>query len=324
MKLTKIARVMTLCCIAIPLAACGALSGSNNTDWPPDRITMYVPLEPGGGTDIVARSFATELSEAVEVDVVVENNPGGGTVVGLNSLHGGEQDGSELMVVGTTIVSVEPAGQADLSPDDFTVLGVINADPPAIAVRDDAPWQTIDEFLDAARSSPDSVRVATGNPKGVWDVVATALMDSSDLPWRPIPTEGGAAASVQALLANEVEAAVMSPAEMREQIRAGNLRVLAVGSEERLPFLDDVPTFEESDLMPDPPGTFRPVLAPPELDDEAQEALTSAITEVAASDSFVDWQTENWLGPLSLGPDEASEYLDDQSEIFADFLVGAE
>lgn len=300
---------------AAMLSACSGPAGTSRSQatWPPeDRVTIIVPLSPGGGTDTIARKLASLLEARIGKPVVVENRPGGGTVIGLNRLHKAEPDGTTLMLIGSTIASVKAAGQTDLTPSDFTVLGMVNADPPTITVRADSEWDTIDEFVQHVRDHPRKVRVATGNPQGVWDVGAESLRDQSNLPWRTYPTEGGAAPSVTALLGERVEAVTVSYPEVREQVRAGKLKVLAVGNEKRLKSLPDVPTFAEAKLTPDPLTAPRPVLAPPGMDAEMAKEIESDVLAVAKSKEFQGFLEKNAMAPKTLNAEETRKYLDGQ------------
>lgn len=314
--------------LATSLAACGNLGpteSKGSTSWPPEgQIKIIVPLDAGGGTDTLARQFASELESQTGAQVVVQNRPGGGTVTGMNEVHEAEPDGTTLMMVGTTIASVDAADQSELTPDDFTVLGMVNSDPAAIAVSTDSPWRSIDEFVEHVRDNPDEVRVATANPQGVWDVVASTLAADSDLPWRPIPTEGGAAPAITAVLGGRIEAVLVSPAEMQEQIRAENLRVLAVAGDELPETLADTPTFEEAGLAPNPPSTFRPILGPPGMSQELQDDISKAVAEVASSPELQDQMADDWLNSKVLDPQETRKFLDRQVSEYADYFASTQ
>lgn len=301
--------------IGVLLTACSGPAGTSTSQgtWPPEeRVTIIVPLDPGGGTDMIARKLASLLEARIGKQVVVENRPGGGTVVGLNRLHKAKPDGTTLMLIGSTIASVKAAGQSELTPGDFTPLGMVNNDPPTITVRADSKWDTIDDFVRHVRANPDKVRVATGNPQGVWDVGAETLRERSKLPWRNVPTEGGAAPSVTALLGERVEAVTASVPEVLEQVRAGKLKVLSVGSDERLKFLPEVPTFAEAKLTPEPLTAPRPVLAPPDMDQELAKKIEGDVLAVAKSKKFQRFLAKNAMAPQTLNAKQTRKYLDGQ------------
>ena len=122
--------------------------------YPVRPVTVIVPMNPGGGTDLVGRAFAEALKKQLDQSFAVENVPGAGSAIGTTKLHGAKPDGYTLLMALSSISIIPEADKLFGRPPTFTVdqfvpLALLSADPTILVVRSDLPWKTAKEFIDS-------------------------------------------------------------------------------------------------------------------------------------------------------------------------------
>ena len=157
--------------LAVAMAGTAALAawsgGAAAADFPTHQVELIVPFQPGGGTDGVARAFSEAARKHMSQSVVVLNKPGASGAIGWTDMINAKPDGYKLAVVTVELVTLKPMGLAKFSYDDVQPIIQFNADPAAITVRADAPWNTIEEFLAAARKESGKIGVGKSKQKAV-------------------------------------------------------------------------------------------------------------------------------------------------------------
>ncbi|RYF66506.1 MAG: tripartite tricarboxylate transporter substrate binding protein, partial [Comamonadaceae bacterium] len=155
--------------ISLGLVATAAAQGS---EFPNKTIELLVPYQPGGGTDGLARAFADASRKHINQSIVVVNRPGAGGAIGWQEVINSRPDGYKLAVLTVELLTLPHLGLAKFNYDDFQPIAQLNADPAAITVKADAPWNTIEEFLAAAKKAPDTVRVGNSGNGSIWHLAA--------------------------------------------------------------------------------------------------------------------------------------------------------
>jgi len=259
-------------------ALAGAQSNSNN--FPNHTIELLVPYQPGGGTDGLARAFSEASRKHTSQSIVIVNRPGAGGAIGWTEVINSRPDGYKLAVLTVELLTLPHLGLAKFNYDDFQPIAQLNADPAAITVKADAPWNTIEEFLAAAKKSPESVRVGNSGNGSIWHLAAAALEDKTGTRFGHIPFQG-AAPAVLALLGGHIEAVAVSPAEVTTHVQSGKLKVLMVMADKRVKGFDNVPTAKERgiDLSI---GTWRGLGAPKNTPPEVMAKLREITAKTAA------------------------------------------
>ncbi len=297
----------------------GSSDGGAAADYPTGPIELVVAWSAGGGTDVMARAFAQSAEEHLGVPINVVNKPGSSGAVGWGEIaHSTEPDGSTLTLVSPEIGFMEEQGLYDFGLDDFTLITLINQDPAALAVKADAPWDTLEEFLEDARANPGSISVGNSGPGLAWDLATTAIEMEADVELTHVPYDG-AATAVQAVLGGTLDAMTFSIGEVRAQVDSGEMKVLALADEERLEALPDVPTFTEEgyDVVT---GTFRGVAGPAGMDPEIVSTLNDAFVDMAEEDVFVDVMNNNSFGIRVMETDEFQPFFENAREMYVDLL----
>ena len=235
-----------VCLLMAGFTACTP-SGSESSNFPDRPITFLVPWAAGGGTDLSSRMLASSLEKSLGQPVNVVNRTGGGGVVGHLALSQARPDGYTIGAITGEITMMHWMGLTPLTEANYTPLGMTMNNPASITVRQDAPWQSLEELLDDIKANPGSLQASGTSRGGIWDLarigfLKAAGMKESDMPW--VPSQG-AAPSLQELIAGGVDVVTAALAEVAPLMQAGQVRVLAVMSEDRLEAFPDIPTLKE-------------------------------------------------------------------------------
>ncbi|MEM7370181.1 MAG: tripartite tricarboxylate transporter substrate binding protein [Bacteroidota bacterium] len=224
-----------------------APSSSSSNDYPTRPLTFLVPWAAGGGTDLSSRMLATSLEKKLGQPVTIVNRTGGGGVVGHLALAQARPDGYTIGAITGEITMMHWMGVTDLTSDNYTPLALTMNNPASITVRADAPWQNLDELLAAIKANPGKHQASGTSRGGIWDLARIGFLRAADLPETSMPwvPSQGAAPSLQELIAGGVDVVTAALAEVAPLMKAGQVRVLAVMSEERLAAFPDVPTLKE-------------------------------------------------------------------------------
>jgi tripartite-type tricarboxylate transporter receptor subunit TctC len=267
---------------------------AQGSNYPTRPIELIVPAGAGGGTDVLARAFAEAAKKHLPQPITVINRPGASGMIGHGEMINARPDGYKLAIVFAEVVIVPHLGLSKLSYEDFTPIARLNADPAAITVKADAPWNTIEEFLAASRAKPGEIKMGNAGPGSIWHLAHAALEDKVGVKYNPIPF-GGAAPAVLALLGGHVDAVAVSPGEVSTHVASGKLKTLTVMADRRLKGFDAVPTLKERgiDLSI---GTWRGLAAPKATPPEVIAILVEA-TRKAADEAVI----KDTLDRLSMG-----------------------
>lgn len=215
--------------------------------YPNKTIHYIVPYPPGAFNDTMARIFAQKLSEAWGVPVVVENRPGGGTLIGSDAVAKAAPDGYTLLGVAFPF-GANPSIYKSLPYDtvkDFTPLLLAGQTQNLLVVRPSLPVKSVQEFIDYAKKNPGKVNYgSTGT--GSSNHLSMELFKSitgTDIVHVPYK---GSAPMVNDMLGDHIDAAFDNTPNVLPQVKAGKLRALGVSSKTRTPLAPDVPTVSEA------------------------------------------------------------------------------
>ena len=215
-------------------------------EYPTKPIQLICPYGAGGVTDVVARLVGDKMTEHIGKPVIVANKPGGGTAIGTGFVAASKPDGYTMLINMTGGFIVTPLITQNLpyKMSDFTPIGKMVVAGYAILVNKDVPAKTLKEFIVYVKKNPKSL--SYGSPGvGTIDHLAMELFNiqtQMDLPHIPYASQ---LPVLTALMGNHVQAAVGTTSISLPYIKAGQIRVLAVLSEQRDSLLPEVPTSVE-------------------------------------------------------------------------------
>ena len=218
--------------------------------WPSKPITMIVPFPPGGLADLVARPVAEAMSRDLGQPVVIENKAGAGGGIGMGLAAKAKPDGYTILLALSSLTVIPEADvllgrPAMFALPDLRPVARFTADPTVLAVRADAPWKTVQQFIDDAKKRPGAINYGSSGNYGTMHVPMEILAQSAGVKMTHIPFTG-AGPAVVALLGGQIDAVSSGPATVLQQVKAGKLRVLAHWGASPLATLPEAPSLKDA------------------------------------------------------------------------------
>jgi putative tricarboxylic transport membrane protein len=297
--------------------------GDADTAGPVSGLRIMVPNDPGSGYDTTARTAAKAMEDAELTDTVeVFNVPGAGGTVGLQQTVNDAGSEELLLQMGLGVVGAVYTNQSEATLDDTTPIARLIEEAEAIVVPQDSPYSTLDELVAAWAADPGGVPVGGGSSPGGPDHLTPMLLAQAV---GVEPTEvnyvayDGGGELLAALLGSKVVFGATGVGEIAEQAKAGELKILAVTSEEPVPDVD-APTLSEAgvDLVF---SNWRGLVAPPDIPDDAKQRFVDLITDMHDSQEWKTALEENgWIDAFITG-DEFATFLQDENQRVSDVLT---
>jgi tripartite-type tricarboxylate transporter receptor subunit TctC len=310
--------------LVFALAGCALLATPGHAEYPDKPIRYIVHVSPGGATDAMARKLGNVLQQALGQPVVIENRPGGRGASEMAELKTAKPDGYTIGTVTNTHIAAfhQTLKQYDINSVDW--IAELVEEPYLIVVRNDSPIKDLKDLIRAIEAAPGKMVIA-GFTRGsglhtAWEM----LMKEAGVPhdaanWVPYDSVGDA---VTALLGNHGIATVAYVDIAKEHVEAGNLRVIGVMTDKRLPQFPDVPTFKEQGFdVSSQWKQWRGVIGPKGMPDDMKQKLADAIEKC-----FKDPDMQTYLKAASLeysflGPKQFTQFAKDQDKITVDWLT---
>ena len=292
-------------------AATGASSTVRN------KLTVMAPASPGGGWDGFSREAQAAMrSEGIVNNVQVANVPGAGGTIGLSQLVQMTGRDDILMATGGVMVGAIALGDTAESLQDVTPIARVADDFAALVVPADSPITSLDEFIEVWQADPAGTSIAGGSLGSIDHLMTGILAGAIGLDPKQanyIAYSGGGEA-LSAMLSHTTTGGMSGYNEISGQVEAGQLRVLAVSSPERMPG-EDVPTFIELGVDVTM-SNWRGFVAPPGLSDAQTAELAAIVDEMQASPAWQEvLKRNNWTDSYLVGADFEEFLLEQQSEI---------
>jgi putative tricarboxylic transport membrane protein len=232
---------------------------------PTKPVEFIVHTGPGGGADVLARFIAQviEKENLAPVRFQVNNRDGGGGLRAMAYVAEKKGDTHAIAVfTGNWLTNPLTRAEAQHTVKDMTPVVRLVLEPALVAVKADAPFKTLKDFIDAAKKAPGTMKQSGGSITSRDNVVRQLLMKETGANWAYISFPGGGE-RIAALLGGHVNMMIVEPQEAGEHIKAGNMRVIAQVSEKRLNGFPNVPTIKESGFnIPNVPQV-RGIVMPP-------------------------------------------------------------
>lgn len=319
---------------ALALTACGvtgsdstpAAGGATSESAEAEPLTdkrILVPNSAGGGYDQTARTAAQVMEETgISSGLEVFNLEGAGGTVGLARVVSEEGNGDLAMLMGLGVVGASYTNDSEATLTQTTPLARLIEEPGAIMVPADSEFETIEDLVEAWKADPGGMSVGGGsNPGGPDHLLPMQLAQAVGIDPTTVNfvTYDGGGDLLPAILGSKLDFATSGAGEFKDQIETGEIRVLAVSSEEPVEGVD-APTLTESgiDLVF---TNWRGIVAPPGIEDADREAW---ITALEAMHATPEWQealeTNGWTDAFITG-DEYADFLTEQDERVADVLT---
>ncbi|MEP3278752.1 MAG: tripartite tricarboxylate transporter substrate-binding protein [Stappiaceae bacterium] len=275
------------------------------------------PANPGGGWDFTCRQIGKIMFDigAVDKPVQVTNMAGAGGGLAYGHVVNERSADEDLIVAASTATTTRLAqnAYAGMTADQVRFVGAIGADPGVIVVAKDSPFQSLTELVDAIKADPGSVAFAGGSAVGGFDHLKPLMIlqragfdDITKVKY--IGVDGGADAITQTV-GGFTQAMTGDMSEVVGFLKAGDVRVLAVLTEERIPGFEDIPTAKEQghDVVA---VNWRGLYVPKGVSDEVFDTWAGKLQQVADSDDWKKAMVDNGLAPFTKVGGDFQSYVD--------------
>jgi len=224
------------------LIVVGDVTSSQTTQ----TIKIIVPSTVGGGSDILARLLADQISRTQNVTMIVENRPGASNTIGTEAASRAAPDGRTLLINTPEFVINPHLRKLNYDPlTSFTPVCYLVRSPQLLVVNSESPYRTLDDLLDAARLKSNKLTLASAGPASSTHIAFETLKHLANVEMSYVPYQGSTPA-VNALLGNQVTSVLASYPNVVEQMKADKLRALATTSATRIEQMQSIPTVAES------------------------------------------------------------------------------
>jgi putative tricarboxylic transport membrane protein len=292
---------------------------------PNKSIEAVVHTGPGGGSDLLARAIAEMLQKEklISQRMQVVNKSGGGSAVAMSYLAEKKGDPHTIgFFTGVWVTNPLTTSEATVTVKDLTPIVRLMLEPAVVAVKADSPYKNMKDFIEAAKKSPNQLRQSGGSVTGRDNLMRLLIQKATGSQWTYISFPSGGE-RLSNLLGGHVQIMVIEPQEAGEQIRAGNLRVIASLTEKRLPSMPNVPTIKEQGIDVTIIPQARGVLAPPAASKEVVQYWEGVFDRFAQSASWKQYVEQNQFEEGYLKGPALSKFFDDLTVQMRDVLKEA-
>lgn len=280
--------------------------------YPARSVRMIVPQPPGGQVDTVSRMLGQKLTEQWGQSVVVENRPGGGTVVCTQAIAKAPPDGYTFGMVLPALV-INPTLRTDLPYDtqrDFTYLTLLGSSTLALVAHPSLAANNVKELLDLARSRPGSVEYASLGVGNTTHLAGELLNHLAGTRMVHVPYNGSPPA-YQDMLAGRVKLGFVTLQSAMPHMKAGKLKILGIASASRSRVYPDLPTVGET-VKGFRVDSFMGFLAPAGVPPDAAARLSGDLGRVVRSDAVRGKLIEFGIEPTGSSPEEFDSFIRDE------------
>ena len=280
-------------------------------EYPSKLVRLVVPFAAGGGNDTVARVISQQLSVSLRQQVIVENRPGAGGMMGAEAAARAAPDGYTLFLGGVGSLAVNPNLVRKVPYDpvrDFAPVALIASAPSVLVVHPSVPARSIAEFQSYARANPGKLNYASNGNGSSAHLAAVMYESATGIRMVHVPYKGLAPALAD-LLSGEVQLMFSSVVAIVPQIKVGRLRALAVTGKKRIALLPDLQTLAESGLAGYEAGSWYGVLAPAGTPRAIVNKLNAHIVAALDQPSVRDQLINEGAEPIGGAPEEFAAHI---------------
>jgi putative tricarboxylic transport membrane protein len=310
---------------AVAAVAAAATAPSLAQFKPVKPVEFVVHTGPGGGGDVLARAISSmvDKEKLLPVRLQIANKTGGGSAVAMAYLNEKKGETHTIAIfTGVWLTNPLTSAEANVTFRDLTPIARLVLEPALIAVKADAPYKTLKDFVDAARKNPGQLKQSGGSPTSRDNVVRQLLQKHAGAQWAFVSFPGGGE-RIAALLGGHVNMMVIEPQEAGEHIRAGNMRVLAQVTNRRLAGFPNVPTLKEAGFDIPVVPQVRGVLGPPGMPPDAVAYWENFFARLVQTPSWKKYLEDNQFEDGFQKSAELSKFSDEFTGRMRDILKDA-
>jgi len=280
-------------------------------NYPNRALRIVVPLTPGGGNDTIARLIAQRLTVTLKQQVVVDNRPGAGGLIGADYVAKSAADGYTLLLGNVANMAIIPNIQKNVPYDplkDFAPVSLIASAPLLVVVHPSLPVKSIKQLIAFAKARPGQLNYAS-NGVGTTTHLATAMFAMmTDVKLVHVPYKGLSAAMGD-LMGGQVPLMFSSAVAMLPHVKSGRLRVLAMTGAKRSPAIPDIPTVAESGVPGYEAGSWYGIVAPTGTPRPVIDLLSQQIAAAAKAPDMARHLAADAVVAIGSSPEQFATHI---------------
>lgn len=302
--------------LAAALMAVAAFAASAQ-QFPNKPIRIVVPYTAGGGTDVMARVMAERLSESFGQPVLVENRPGAGGIIGLESVFKSEHDGYTLVMMPSNLSILGPLyGKLPFDPiKDFAPIAMVGSSPVMIGAHASFPANNFKEFIAYAKANPGKLDFASCGTASPQHIAGEYLNVTAGITLTHVPYKGCAQA-LPDVLSGTVPLFFSTVAHLNPQVKGGKMKALAVTGPARTPLAPDVPTVAESGFPGFNVDVWFGLLAPGKTPPEVIARLNTEVNKALERPDVREKMLQQFYAPVGGSSQKFAEVIQADLERF--------
>jgi tripartite-type tricarboxylate transporter receptor subunit TctC len=305
-KSVRSVAIVVLMLLLVPVDAMSA--------YPEKPVRLVVPYAPGGATDVLARMVGRKLTERFGQQVIVDNRPGAGTVIGTQIVATGNPDGHTLLMAATPI-GINPSLLEKLPYDtlrDLRACAFVAFAPVVMVAHPSIPARSPQELIAAAKAKPGVYTVASPGAGSMGHLTLELLTRQAGIELRHIPYKG-AGQAVADVISGQVSFLFDNVGPAKAQIAAGRTRAIAVATLKRSQALPEVPTFDEAGLKGFEANSWFALFSPARTPAEVVRRINTEVNTAVASAELKELYVRDGYDARAMSPEELDRFL--RSEI---------
>ncbi len=291
------------------LALCTSMVAAN--DFPSKNLQGIIMWGAGGATDNVARALVPNVEPFLGKQLVMVNKPGGTGAIATQYVASRPSDGYTLLFGAENPQVYRILGLSKLDYKDFYPVSILGHGVCVIVARKDSPWNTFKELVEDAQKNPGKIKMGSTGPGGLPYTVGAMTKNIIGLDVTSVPFSGEGP-GVTALQGGHIDFMPAGLTAVREQIRAGRVKALAVLTTEPIPGMESIPPITQdfpgfNDYLPW--GPFYGVFAKKDISADVKAKLSEAFTKGAAQEKFQSFLKDFGAVPMNITGKEADDFL---------------
>jgi tripartite-type tricarboxylate transporter receptor subunit TctC len=281
-------------------------------DYPTKPVRLIIPFPPGGSNDVVGRMIATQLSEKLGKQVIVDNRAGAGGVIGTEVAANSPNDGYTLLII--SIAHAVNPWLYTLKYDpikSFTPVGILASGPNVVAINPQLPVNSIKELIALAKKEPGKLQYASAGVGSFQHLGGELFKLEAGVDLLHVPFKGGGPSMID-VIGGHTKIVFSSLVQTTPHLKSGKLKALATGGDKRSPVLPDVPTVAEAGVptyravnwwgVVAPAGTPQPIIA----------KLHKAIGEVQNAPEVKEQFAREGADIVQMSPEEFGKFIESE------------
>ena len=300
--------MLALLCFAV-------FPGGAMAKYPERAVRIFVPFAPGGGTDVIARMLAQEMAKDLGVPVVIENRPGGRTIIGTQAVAASSADGYTLLMA-TFSHAVNPSLSAKLPYDphkDFAPVALIARSYNIVVINPKSPVHTVADLIAAAKANPDKLSYGTFGVGTSAHLAGELFKNVAKVNLTAVPYNG-AVPAITDLLGGQIDVMFTTVVSAASLVESGQLRAIAVTSAERSSAFPQVPTVAEAGVPGCAAESWYGLFAPSGTPSDVIDRLNKSAALAVQSEALRKLAVNEGLVMDALPPEALDRYVRGEEE----------